>query len=387
MQSTYKKTDLYATGMAIFAMFFGAGNIIFPLVLGQQLFAQIPYAILGLLVTAVVVPFSGLLAMFLYQGQMRDFFGRLGQWPGLMLAFLIITLLGPVGSTPRCITLSFSTLKLIFPDLDPFLFNAIACGCLFLMAYKKQCLLDMLGYLLTPLLLMLLALVIIKGLWNPPLYPSLTIQIESYPHFWKGLKEGYNTMDLLAAFFFAPVIIHATQAKTAHLPDPKSRLMFVLKASVIGATLLGLIYLGFSFLASLHAADLQGIPAEELLAALSLKILGPQAGFMICLIVVLACLTTAIALIAAFTSFIQQELLGGKGSYPWILAFSLLVTSLVSCFEFQGISRFLTPILEICYPFLILLTVYNLIERLYWLRGIPQTVKENMVKSEISQKT
>lgn len=376
MISTYKKSDLCATGMAIFAMFFGAGNIIFPLALGQQLAEQTPYAVLGLLVTAVLVPFSGLLAMFLYQGQIQPFFGRIGQWPGLVLAFLIISLLGPLGSTPRCIALSFSTLNLAYPGLNVILFNAIACVCIFLMTYKKQRLLGLLGYILTPLLLVLLTLIVIKGLWDQPLDGLGAVQMEASVNFWKGLKEGYNTMDLLAAFFFAPVIISLTQAKTACLPDAKSRLMFVLKASGIGAVLLGIIYIGFSLLASLYASNLQGIPAEELLAVIALKTLGPHAGLIVCLTVVLACLTTAIALIAAFAGFIQQELLKGRGSYSWILACSLLMTYLVACFEFQGISRFLTPILEICYPFLILLTGYNLIERLYHLRGIPQSTEE-----------
>jgi branched-chain amino acid:cation transporter, LIVCS family len=381
MISTYKKRDLFATGMAIFAMFFGAGNIIFPLALGQQLFEQTPYAIMGLLITAVLVPFSGLLAMFLYQGQIRPFFGRLGQWPGLMLAFLIIALLGPLGSTPRCIALSFSTLNLAYPGIQAILFNVIACCCLFFMAYKRQRLLSLLGYVLTPLLLALLAFIVIKGLWNPPMIEAAPVPMEGFANFWKGLKEGYNTMDLLAAFFFAPVIISLTQTKTADLPDAKSRLKFVLIASAIGAALLGLIYIGFSLLASWHAATLQAIPPQELLAVIALKILGPYAGLIVCLTVVLACLTTAVALIAAFASFVHQELLQGKGNYPSILALSVFATFLVACFEFQGISSFLTPVLEICYPFLILLTGYNLIERLYRLRGIPQATEENAIES------
>ncbi len=377
----YKKSDLYATGMAIFAMFFGAGNIIFPLALGQQMLEQTPYAIIGLLITAVLVPFSGLLAMFLYQGQVRLFFGRFGQWPGLALAFFIIALLGPLGSTPRCIALSYSTLNLAYPGLAPYLFNAVACICLFLMAYKRKHLLSLLGYILTPVLLILLTSIVIAGLWNyPSSVPSLD-QMETYASFWKGLKEGYNTMDLLAAFFFAPMIISLTQAKTVGLFNAKSRLFFVLKASAIGAALLGIIYIGFSFLASFHAVDLQEIPAEELLAVIALKILGPQAGLLVCLIVVLACLTTAVALITAFAGFIQQEFLRGKGSYPWILAFSIAATYLVACFEFQGISQFLSPVLEICYPFLILLTGYSLIERLYRFKGIPQATENVVVES------
>jgi branched-chain amino acid:cation transporter, LIVCS family len=374
--SHYKNYDLYAMGMAIFAMFFGAGNIIFPLALGQQTAEQTPYAILGLLVTAVFVPFSGLLAMYLYQGQVRTFFGRLGQKPGLALAFLIIALLGPLGSTPRCIALAYSTLNLAYPGIMPLLFNAIACGCLFLMAYKKQHLLSILGYILTPLLLALLAFIMIKGLWNHPSYSPSPDQMEVLAPFWKGLKEGYNTMDLLAAFFFAPVIISLTQAKLSPLTDTKSRLFFILKASGIGAALLSIIYVGFSFLAAFHSTELEGIPAEQLLAVISLKILGPHAGLIVCLTVVLACLTTAVALITAFAGFVHQELFEGKKSYPLILALSILLTFLIACFEFQGISQFLTPVLEVCYPILIVLTAYNLIEQLYRLgqkNKIPNT--------------
>lgn len=370
----YKKSDLYAAGMAIFAMFFGAGNIIFPLAMGQQALEQTPFAIIGLLLTAVLVPFSGLLAMFLYEGEVRTFFGRLGKPWGMLLAFFIIALLGPLGSTPRCIALSFSTLNLTFPDLSPLLFNAAACLCLFLMAWKKQRLLDILGYFLTPVLLGLLAFIVLKGFWdfsNLQVNPS---EMEASAALWMGLKEGYMTMDLLAAFFFAPVIIALIQAKTRGSPDPKSRFMFVLKAGTIGALLLAAVYVGFSHLAALHAGDLQGVPSENLLGIIALKVLGPHAGLIVCLTVVLACLTTAVALIAAFSGFVHQEVLGGKIGYPIVLGFSVLATFFVACFEFQGISTFLGPILEICYPALILLTAYNLVDKIYRMRRAPQKV-------------
>lgn len=371
--SVHQNSALWATGLAIFAMFFGAGNIIFPLALGQQALEQTPFAALGLLLTAVAVPFSGLLAMFLYQGQIRPFFGRLGQFPGLALAFLIIALLGPLGSTPRCIALAFSTLHLTFPSLSPILFNALACLCLFVMAYKKQRLLGMLGYVLTPLLIALLAFIVIKGLWSASTLTA-SAHMEASFAFLKGLKEGYNTMDLLAAFFFAPVIIHLTQAKTQGLANAKSRLFFVLKASVIGACLLAVVYLGFSMLAARYASYLEGIASDQLLAVMAVHILGSSAGFIVCLTVVLACLTTAVALITAFAGFVHQEIVKERMSYGWILLGSLLITYCIACFEFQGISRFLAPILEVCYPFLIALTLFNLVEKLYQLRGIPQEV-------------
>lgn len=370
--TTLKQSDLYATGLAIFAMFFGAGNIIFPLALGHLALDQTPYGMAGLLITAVLLPFAGLLTMFLYNGDVRAFFGRLGRLPGLALAFLIIALLGPLGSTPRCIALAYSTFKLSFPETSLPLFSAISCLSIFLLSYKKSRLLDILGYLLTPLLLFLLALIVALGV----IYAPSSTQIASHTRsdmFWHGLTEGYNTMDLLAAIFFAPIIIAFIQQKTTTL-NSQDKLKFILKASGIGAALLSIVYLGFSFIAFSHASEMPGVPADQLLAALALKVLGPQAGLVVCLTVVLACLTTAIALITAFTEFTKKEMFNDKLGYLPVLIGSLALTFCISIFEFQGISQFLSPILEICYPILIALTAFNLYGNLYRLKLLTEEI-------------
>lgn len=372
--TTLKQSDLYATGLAIFAMFFGAGNIIFPLALGHLALDQTPYAMIGLLITAVLLPFAGLLTMFLYNGDVRAFFGRLGRLPGLALAFFIIALLGPFGSTPRCIALAYSTFKLSFPDTSLPLFSLISCMTVFLLSYKKNRLLDILGYLLTPLLLLLLALIVVLGMIYAPSSTSVASSTGS-EMFWHGLKEGYNTMDLLAAIFFAPIIIAFTQQKTAMLKNSQDRLKFILKASGIGAFLLSIVYMGFSFIAFSHANEMPGVPADQLLAALALKILGPQAGLIVCLTVVLACLTTAIALITAFTEFTKKDIFKEKLGYLPVLIGSLVLTFSISIFEFQGISQFLSPVLEICYPILIVLTAFNLYGNLYRLQLLTEEVQ------------
>lgn len=359
-----KSCDLLTTGLSIFAMFFGAGNIIFPLVLGQQLALSLPFALLGLLITAVVIPFSGLLTLFFYEGNLSAFFGRFGKKKGLFVALFLISLLGPFGSTPRCIALAFSTFQLSFPLLNPYLFNAVACFCLFLMSYKKHQLLNILGYFLTPLLVLLLIVIIIKGFGKAPI---LTKTKDFQPivfSLMKGIKEGYHTMDLLAAFFFAPLILSSTQSRIKHL-NPENRFYFILKASAIGALCLGLVYSGFCYLAAFYSPSLQGVSPDQLLGTLALQILGPYAGIFVCLTVVLACLTTAIALISAFTEFIHREIFKKKGKENFILLGAVILTYVIACFEFQGISKFLAPILELCYPLLILLTFYNLAEYLF----------------------
>lgn len=355
--NTSKKLDYFAVGLAIFAMFFGAGNIIFPLALGQIALDKAPWGLSGLLLTAVAMPFIGLVAMFRYKGQIRLFFSRIGKIPGLILATLIISLLGPFGAAPRCIALAHSTLSLSFPGIPLLLFSLGACALIFLFSYKENRLLKLLGYVLSPLKITLLILVIIKGFIEAPEATLVSTNLSNVSHFWNGLTEGYNTMDLLAAFFFAPIVISSLGNPEK---DPNLN-RFVLIASAIGASLLALVYIGFCYLAYFYAPQLAGISNDQLLGAIAIKILGSYAGLIVSLTVSFACLTTAIALIAAFASFIEKEILREKVGYISILILSLSMTFAVTTLEFQGIARFLNPILEVCYPALILLTFYNLL--------------------------
>ena len=114
-------------GLAMFSMFFGAGNVIFPLAVGQYAGDQNLFAMFGMIVTAVLMPFAGVLAMILYEGDYRSFFERLGKVPGFALALLIIALLGPLGSTPRCIAVSYSTFASSFPGVSPIVFSLGFC--------------------------------------------------------------------------------------------------------------------------------------------------------------------------------------------------------------------------------------------------------------------
>lgn len=355
--SSLKKFDCFAVGLAIFAMFFGAGNIIFPLALGQISLDKFLWGLSGLLLTAVAMPFMGLLAMFRYKGQIRLFFSRLGEIPGLVIATLIISLLGPFGAAPRCIALAHSTLSVSFSGIPLILFSITSCLLIFLFSYKENRLLSVLGYFLSPMKITLLIVVIIKGFIEAPEAILVSTNPSKIVHFWNGLTEGYNTMDLLAAFFFAPIVI----SSLGNAEKDQNLNRFVLLASTIGASLLALVYIGFCYLAYLYAPQLTGISNDQLLGAIAIKILGSYAGLIVSLTVTFACLTTAIALIVAFTRFVEKEILKEKVGYVPILMISLFMTFAVTTLEFQGIARLLNPLLEVCYPALILLTFYNLL--------------------------
>lgn len=358
---TFMRSKTFLSGLAMFSMFFGAGNIIFPLAIGHFAQDKTFYAIIGLLLTGVLIPFTGLIAIILYDGNYHRFFKRIGSIPGFIVATLVISLLGPFGSTPRCIALAFSTMKMLIPDLSLTLFSAASCLIVFLLTIRRNKIIDILGRYLTPILLISLATIIVGGLMTPG--ASLPVEISNFNIFIHGLKEGYNTMDLLAAFFFSSIILANLKAAVKKEgASSQNLLMTAIKASGIGAGLLALTYIGFSFVASVHSTSLQIQGIDELLGAITLKIMGPYAGYFVCLTIAMACLTTAIALSSAFAGFLQTSICREKISYKQALFITLLTTFCISTLEFQGISAFLGPILELCYPALIGLTIVNIIE-------------------------
>lgn len=369
MKKIWNSTTI-STGIAMFAMFFGAGNVIFPLGIGQYAGDQNAIATFGLLLTAVLMPFAGVFAMILFDGSYHHFFDRIGKIPGFLLAFMTITLLGPIGSTPRCIALTYTTLKSSFPSISATLFSAVACLVIYLFARQKKRILEILGYMLTPMLILCLSSIIFIGFLIPS--EVLTNQTSSLSMFLHGLKEGYNTMDLLAAFFFSSAIISILKGKNRE--NGNGYLELMLRSSLIGGILLALVYIGFSSISSFHNGGLELTSKDELLTALTLKIAGPYANLLVCLTVTLACLTTAIALISAFSDFAQKMVFLEKISYETTLTGALLITFAISTLQFTGISAFLDPILQICYPGLIVLTLLNIVYKLTGFKPIKTPV-------------
>lgn len=360
-----KKPHIIATGLAMFSMFFGAGNVVFPLALGQLAQDKNIYAILGMLVTAVAVPFAGLIAMTLYDGDYRRFFERIGKIPGFTVAAIIMALIGPFGAIPRCIALSYSTAKMFIPFISLPVFSFFSCIIIWLFTFRRSTIVDVLGYYLTPLLLLSLLVIIFKGLFFSPEAPQSTEA--SLSMFLKGLNDGYQTMDLIGAFFFSSVII--SSLKKGIDPDcqkqTKQLMLLTLKASCIGAFLLAAIYVGFSYVAAYNSAVLKGVQADELIGIIANHILGPHLAIIACIAVALACLTTAIALSTVFAEFIHIDIARDKIGYNTSLLITLAVAFFVSTLNFTGIANFLTPILYLCYPALIVLSLLNIMYKLF----------------------
>lgn len=354
-----------ATGFAMFSMFFGAGNVVFPLTVGQYAQSLTGFAMLGLFVTAIGVPFLGLTAMTLFDGDYKQFFYRVGKAPGFAIATIILLLIGPFGAAPRCITLSYATLKYYIPDISLLLFSAISILIIFAMTIRRSKILDILGYVLTPILLVSLGIIIVMGWIYAPALPESGL--DKGHVFMMGLTEGYQTMDLLGAFFFSSVVLACLrdQANPADMNDYKQLIRMTLRAGFIGMGLLAVTYLGFSYISAFYSNVLTDVAPDQLAGALAVQILGPYAGIIACLAVSLSCLTTAIALCSVSAEFIHIDLSRNKISYGVSLIITLIATFFVSTLDFSGIKLFLLPILVVCYPALILLSVLNLLHKLY----------------------
>jgi LIVCS family branched-chain amino acid:cation transporter len=353
-----KRTLFLCTlGFALFAMFFGAGNLVFPLKLGTLSQGSWPGAFSGFAVTGVLIPIMGFFAMTLYDGDYRAFFAPLGRRAGLISMTLILLLLGPLGAVARCLALCYSSVNAVYPSLSCLEFSLLAFTVVFLFSFRDKKTVTLLGKLLTPLKLITLSWLIFEGLQSSA--PALS-QSKIQNVFSQGLLEGLETLDLLAALAFSCFLIPRLKEAAK---SPRDLYKMALKCGAICAALLAITYAGFCYIAARHAASLPE-RSDLLLISLSEHLMGPLGAKLTMLVVLLACLTTVIALSSIFAEFVKKELFKGALSYELSLALTLALSSLVSLLRFDGIVAFLLPIMEVSYPALIVLCIVNITSKL-----------------------
>lgn len=359
-------------GVAIFSMFFGAGNVVFPLLLGQQTGNQVGMALLGVILTAVGAPLLGLFGCVLFAGDCKAFFYRIGKIPGFFLVLLMVALLGPLGVMPRCFTVAYGAVHVYFPDLSLLVFSLMAGLLTLVLIAQRRWVLPILGNVLSPLLILLLAIIVVIGLYEMPELPqSSYTAVEAFK---AGLVAGYYMMDLLAALFFAVSIWMLLQekwhTKANHLQDPALMHVYV-KASFIGGALLALAYLGLSICAAGFQEVIAQAKPEQALSALAIHLLGPHLALLANAAIALACLTTVMGLTVAIGDVIHVEMEGTplaqkiRYRYDVMICVIIAVTVLFSNLGFSGIMRFLSPVVSLVYPAIIVLTLCNILNKLY----------------------
>ncbi len=363
-----KNSIIFSTGFALFSMFFGSGNLVFPLVVGQQSEGHFLLGSLGILLTGVLVPFLGALGILLYEGSTHAFFRNFGKVGTFIFCLCALALMGPFGVLARCLTVAHGAVQLLLPSIPLVVTSFVICVAIYMLTVNKSKIVPALGAILTPVLLIALAAIAFfafKGhAWPVAERP------EGWTAFKNGFFQGYQTMDLLAAFFFSTFVIYHLRDVLVQKGRPVSdSLKVFFQSSLIGAGLLAAVYFVLVLLGSIYGGELHSVPPQEMLGAIALASLGSMAAPCVCIAILLACLTTAIVLASLFAEFLQKEVLLGKIGNKQSLLITLMIGYAVSTLEFAGIAKFLGPVLEIVYPALIMHTIVNIAHKRWGFRS------------------
>lgn len=357
-----------AIGFMLFALFFGAGNLIFPAQLGQYSGTNIWPAVIGFLITGVGLPLLGILAMgFSGSKNLQELASRVHPTYGLFFTALLYLTIGPFFAAPRTGTVAYEVGIAPFvaegsQQIGLFIFTLLFFIVTFLFSAFPAKIVDNVGKILAPALVFLLAILLFVALFNP--MGSIQAPEEAYQSgaFVKGFLEGYNTMDAIASLVFAIIVI--TAIRSLGVTDNKRIFAEAAKSGTIATIILGLIYVGIAYLGATSVPAL-GIfdTGGPVLSGAAGHYFGTFGNIMLAVVIILACLTTAIGLITANAEYFHT--LFPNISYKTLVVFFSLITFIFANFGLANIITFSVPVLMFLYPLAIVLMLLTFLSPLF----------------------
>ncbi len=360
-------------GFSVFSMFFGSGNLIYPIEVGSSSGHYWLVSYLGFFCTAIILPFLGMFVVKTYDGSYENFFGQAGKLARVILPLLLLSLLGSFGVVPRCIVVAYGGYAGLIP-VSKFEFSLIFGALCLIFSYRNQLMFQFIGKIVTPLLLIFILALIYKAIsYNSETLIAQTLLEDQYTArqvrglFYDGFIHGYNTMDLLAAFFFSGFLFqnlklkYLQDNKMKEIENNKDFIIYALKPSLFGALVLSIVYLGFTYLGAKFTPIIDLQKPEFSLGVISKEILGETGVIIISIIIFFSCLTTAVALNKIYASYLQRLFNIEEKYFIFILLITSFLSAAISNFDFTNITLFLKPILDILYPALIVLTIVSII--------------------------
>ena len=349
--------DIIVVGFALFAMFFGAGNLIFPPYLGVISGSSWITGFTGFILSDVGLALLAILTAAKCNGDINKVLGRSGKNLAIILGSAIMICLGPLVAIPRTSATTFEMgVQPLFSGFSPILFSIIFFAATFILTIKPSKVVDIIGAYLTPALLVALALLIIKGIINPIGEIDSTPLIENLLS--EGIKQGYQTMDALGAVALSAVII--TSIANKGYKDEEQKIKLTLKSGVVAAIGLVLVYGGLTYLGA-TVSTMYGIDVvrTKLIVEITASLLGTPGKVILAVIVALACLTTSIGLTSATAQFFEK-ITYGKLKYELVVTVVCVFSAIVSNFGVSTIIQFAAPILDIIYPATMVLVIMTL---------------------------
>lgn len=366
----------FVIGLMLFALFLGAGNIIFPPALGQMAGEHLFIAMLGFLITAVGLPLIAVLAIANAGGEsgLQVIAGRVHPLFGIAFTMTIYMAIGPFFGIPRTATVSYEI------GIVPFLtggaatsawplalFTILFFAMTIALALNPDKLVDRIGKILTPVLLLVIGCLAVKSFITPmgELGPAKGDYIDQ--PFFRSFVEGYLTMDVIAALVFGIVIINALKAEGVTKKGPIMKAMLI--AGLVAASGLTLVYVSLSYIGA-TSVEVIGMQANggTILSLASTVLYGPAGTFILAITIIFACLTTSIGLVSACAQFFEE--IFPRLSYK---TYVFIFAGISALFANVGLTQLIAislPVLMMIYPLAIVLMLMSFIDKLFGRRPI-----------------
>lgn len=367
--------QLTLIGSMLFGLFFGAGNLIFPLILGAKAGQNLPAALLGLLITAAGIPLLGVMSIGLSRSEgLLDLSGQVSSRFRLLFTCALYLTIGPLFAIPRCAATSFTI------GVSPFVgervwlwqlgFSLCFFGAVLYFSLKPSKILDSVGKFLNPAFLLFLGIMLVTALIKPVQPVSSVVPSGDYVHsaFSAGFLQGYDTLDALASLAFGIIVIRAV--RQLGVTEPERVAASTVRAGVVSMSLMAFIYAATALVGAqsfgLYAERLSGpgFTGGDAFAVIAHHYFGKGGGLLLAVTVTLCCMKTAVGLVTSCAETFE-ELFPGKLSYPrWAVVFSG-ASLLISNFGLSKIIEFSAPVLYFLYPLAIVLILLGLFGRFF----------------------
>lgn len=361
-----KLKDIVVIGVALFAMFFGAGNLIFPPQLGVVSGDSWLQAIMGFFTTDVTLSILAIIAIAKSGGTFNSFASKVGPKFSIVMGIIIMLIIGPLLALPRTGAVSYEMGILpIFPGIPQYIFTLIYFGISLLFVINPKGIIDKIAVYLTPVLLIALISIIVKNMLMPvdSMPPARLTNVYTY-----AFLEGYQTLDGLAAVIFAGIILMGLKEKG--YTDTSSQIKMTIKSGLVAFSIIGFVYGGLIYLGASGAGSIpEGMNRTETFMTLVDRMFGQYGVWMVAVTVIFACFTTTVGLTTTVAEYFSEQT-NNKLSYRFNVITITLISFLLANLGVDQIVYFSGPILSIIYPAILVLIVLNLFDKYIPFKGI-----------------
>ena len=361
-----KTKEILVTGFALFSLFFGAGNLLLPPLLGYKAGGDWLLVTIGFMVAAVVIPLFGILAHARLQGTMFDFAKKVSPVFSIMYC-VIVYIISITLPSPRTAAATHEIAIHPFFGTGPLLTSAIYFALVLIFVLNRSKILSFIGKYLTPLIVLILFLVIGIGLFASQ--GSMNQSVFRMP-FIDGLLEGYQTFDAIGAVVVGGVIIISLNLRGHTSFESKKEL--ITKAGFIAGLGLFIIYAGLIAVGAFYGSEIfidgslsNDMQRANLLRGISLATLGSIGNTFLSVLIALACFTTAVGIITGTADYFKGLFQNSQKVYVATAVIGCLVGIGVGQLDFHSIVVIALPVLMFIYPITIVLILLNVLPDKY----------------------